>query len=656
MPDDPAPSGERLRRLQQVRDEIERELGRGATLSAADWLGRYPELEPELGAMLREMIGAGRTEVAGRPAVGAPGAAETIDGPPNPWPEAPPAETIATSTPVGSATLADPSATVANMPSAQELTAPPTSGAEITQGVAEVPGPATGRKVHYIGDYEIISILGEGGMGVVYKARQLTLNRLVALKMIRNAEFASEDQVRRFQGEAEAVATLDHPGIVPIFEVGTYEDHRYFSMKLVEGQGLDRELGELAKDCRAGARLVAEVAEAVNHAHQRGILHRDLKPANILVDGRGHAHVTDFGLAKRIQEDAGLTISGAIMGTPSYMAPEQAAGQSSLVTTASDVYGLGAILYASLTGRKRRSPGDSVMNTLDQVRKQPAAAPDPAAERGAPARPGSDLPEMSGEGPEAPLCLGPGPVRRPQPLAPGRADRGPAGRPGRAAPDVGEAQAGAGRTLGRARRRLDRRGDRRRMAVARGGFPADPGPDRARRGRPPGTAGTQGRGRGHRRARPGRRQREEGRRRPRPGREERPDRRHAKALYPGRSSTIQDLVSQVQKGLQGPGLFSTSRRRSSTPALEADRWRRRDLRGSPPARRLHHRRASAHGTGQDLPPARPTQKALPVCSRNASRSPRNASRSRTIAMSVAAEPGEHLLRAGLLRRGTEPST
>ena len=292
-------------------------------------------------------------------------------------------------------------------------------------------------------------------MGVVYKARQLSLNRLVALKMIRNAEFASDDQVRRFQNEAEAVATLDHPGIVPIYEVGKYEDQRYFSMKLVEGQGLDKKLEELAKDPRAAARVVAEVADAVNHAHQRGILHRDLKPANILVDGQGHAHVTDFGLAKRIEEDAGLTVSGAIMGTPSYMAPEQAAGRSSLITTASDVYGLGAILYAVLTGRAPFA-GDSVMNTLDQVRNTPAAAPD-AAEREAPARPGSDLPEMPGKGPEAPLRLGPGAGRRPQPLAPGRADRGPAGRPGRAAPDVGQAQAGAGRTLGRAHRRLDRR-------------------------------------------------------------------------------------------------------------------------------------------------------------------------------------------------------
>ncbi len=360
MAGDPIPSDERRRHLQRVREDIERELSRGITLSAADWVGRHPKLEPELGIMIREMIGAGTTEAVGRP--GQAAGAATIAGPSGPSPEARLAETLATST-------------EAHMPSAQVRTAALASNVETTPGVAlAAVSPSNGRKVRYIGDYETLSVLGQGGMGVVYWARQLTLNRLVALKMIRNAEFASEDQVRRFQNEAEAVATLDHPGIVPIYEVGTFEDQRYFTMKLVEGQGLDKKLAELSTDPRTAARVVAEVADAVNHAHQRGILHRDLKPANILLDGQGHAHVTDFGLAKRIEEDAGLTVSGAIMGTPSYMAPEQAAGQSSLVTTASDVYGLGAILYATLTGR---APfvGDSVMNTLDQVRNNPPLSP-----------------------------------------------------------------------------------------------------------------------------------------------------------------------------------------------------------------------------------------------------------------------------------------
>ncbi len=360
MPGDPIPTEERERRLRQVRDDIERELGRGLTFSAADWLRRYPELEPELGVMLREMIGTGRTQVASSPALETPSASETIATPPSLLPDAPADETTALPPTPGQA-----GANRTSPSSEAEATAP---------GVAQTAGPITGRKVRYIGDYETISILGQGGMGVVYKARQLSLNRLVALKMIRNAEFANEDQVRRFQNEAEAVATLDHPGIVPIYEVGSYEDQRYFSMKLVEGQGLDKKLEDLAKDPRTAVRVVAEVADAVSHAHQRGILHRDLKPANILLDSQGHAHVTDFGLAKRIEEDAGLTVSGAIMGTPSYMAPEQAAGHSSLVTTASDVYGLGAILYAVLTGRAPFA-ADSVMNTLDQVRNRPPQPP-----------------------------------------------------------------------------------------------------------------------------------------------------------------------------------------------------------------------------------------------------------------------------------------
>jgi tetratricopeptide (TPR) repeat protein len=211
-------------------------------------------------------------------------------------------------------------------------------------------------------------------MGIVYKARQISLNRPVALKMIRSAEFAGEEQIRRFQNEAEAVAMLDHPGIVPVYEVGHYKDQRYFSMKLIEGAGLDKHIARLATRPRDAAKLVADVADAVYHAHQRGILHRDLKPANILVDGLGRPHVTDFGLAKRIEGEDGLTVSGAIMGTPAYMAPEQALGRTSQITTATDVYGLGAILYATVTGHSPFA-GDSVLETLELVRNRPPEPP-----------------------------------------------------------------------------------------------------------------------------------------------------------------------------------------------------------------------------------------------------------------------------------------
>jgi tetratricopeptide (TPR) repeat protein/tRNA A-37 threonylcarbamoyl transferase component Bud32 len=223
-------------------------------------------------------------------------------------------------------------------------------------------------EVRCFGDYELLTELGRGGMGIVYKARQISLNRLVALKMLKSDVLASEDELRRFQNEAEAVALLDHRQIVPILEIGEQEGCRYFSMKLISGSSLDHKLAEYTRDPRAAAALVASAAGAVHHAHQRGILHRDLKPANILLDEGGLPHVTDFGLAKRIEGDSELTQTGAIMGTPSYMSPEQASGRRGAVTTASDVYGLGAVFYALLTGRAPFA-GDSVVDTIQKVRE-----------------------------------------------------------------------------------------------------------------------------------------------------------------------------------------------------------------------------------------------------------------------------------------------
>src|SRR5262249_50739302 len=160
--------------------------------------------------------------------------------------------------------------------------------------------------------------IARGGMGVVYRARQVSLDRAVALKMILTGAFASGDEVRRFHREAEAAANFDHPHIVPIYEVGEHQGHHYYSMKLIEGSGLNRVLPRFVEDPRAAARLLATVARAVHHAHQRGILHRDLKPGNILLDARGEPHVSDFGLAKRVDGDSALSQSGAIVGTPSY--------------------------------------------------------------------------------------------------------------------------------------------------------------------------------------------------------------------------------------------------------------------------------------------------------------------------------------------------
>ena len=211
-------------------------------------------------------------------------------------------------------------------------------------------------------------------MGVVYRARQISLNRLVALKMLRDAALASADELRRFQNEAEAVARLDHPHIVPVYEVGEHDGRRYFSMKLISGPSLQEALSTFAASPRSAAALMVTIAEAVHHAHQRGILHRDLKPSNILLDDRGQPHVTDFGLARRVEGGEDMTLSGAVIGTPAYMAPEQAVGMRRLVTTLSDVYGLGAVLYALLTDVAPFA-GDTALETLDRVRREPPVPP-----------------------------------------------------------------------------------------------------------------------------------------------------------------------------------------------------------------------------------------------------------------------------------------
>jgi serine/threonine protein kinase len=229
--------------------------------------------------------------------------------------------------------------------------------------------PALGTTVEYFGDYVLLGKLGEGGMGVVYKARQVSLKRLVAVKMILAGRFADGRDVERFRVEAEAAANLDHPGIVRIFEIGEHQGRHYFSMDFVEGESLEARLRESPLPPQEAARLMEQVTRAIAYAHGRGVIHRDLKPANVLVNRQNQVRVTDFGLAKRVQGDSGLTATGAILGTPAYMPPEQAEGRPGEVTVRSDVYSLGATLYALLTGRPPFQAA-TPWETLLQVRRQ----------------------------------------------------------------------------------------------------------------------------------------------------------------------------------------------------------------------------------------------------------------------------------------------
>jgi len=249
---------------------------------------------------------------------------------------------------------------------ALESMAPEREVAAPAEDAPQESGLSVGEIPRDFGSYELIEEIGRGGMGVVFKARQKGLERTVAIKMILASHLASAEHVRRFQIEAKAAASLRHPHIVHIHEVGQLHGQHYFAMEYIEGVSLARRIARGPTDVETAARLVSKVARAVSHLHQQGIVHRDLKPSNILLDADGEPYVTDFGLAKVFAAGTETTTTGVIAGTPSYMAPEQAIGRSGDVGPTCDVYSLGAILYELLTGRPAFR-ADTPLDTLLQV-------------------------------------------------------------------------------------------------------------------------------------------------------------------------------------------------------------------------------------------------------------------------------------------------
>src|SRR5881398_3257357 len=258
----------------------------------------------------------------------------------------------------------DPGRPASSMPATTPDDVAPTS--QKTARAAELLGE--------LGDYELLDEVGRGGQGVVFRARQKSLNRTVALKVISLGQWASKAHLRRFRLEAEAAARLEHPGIVPIHEVGERDGSCYFSMKFVEGGQLDEVVRREAMPIRRAVEFITKVARIVHYAHEHGILHRDIKPGNILLDAKGEPHLTDFGLARLVESESSVTHTLDVLGTPSYMAPEQAAGNNSAVGSVTDVYGLGAVLYHLLTGHPPFAGGttyETIKLVLDTEPRQP---------------------------------------------------------------------------------------------------------------------------------------------------------------------------------------------------------------------------------------------------------------------------------------------
>src|SRR5881396_2409318 len=256
---------------------------------------------------------------------------------------------------------------------AEETDEPPNAGRARPRSAPEMKS-GSAKTFAEFGDYELLEVIGRGGQGVVYRARQKSLNRTVALKIIGLGHWATEAHLKRFRREAEAAASLEHPGIVPIHEVGERDGSCYFSMGFIEGDQLDAVVRREPMSVRRAAELIAKVARTVHYAHEHHILHRDIKPGNILLDRQGEPHLTDFGRGRLVETESTVTRTLEVLGTPSYMAPEQAVGNNAQVTSATDVYGLGAVLYKLLTGHPPFAGGttyETIRLVLDTEPRQP---------------------------------------------------------------------------------------------------------------------------------------------------------------------------------------------------------------------------------------------------------------------------------------------
>src|SRR6516164_853780 len=238
-------------------------------------------------------------------------------------------------------------------------------------GAAAEPSPAAGLR---FGDYLLEEEIAHGGMGVVYRARELSLSRTVAVKLLLLGRYSSADSIERFRREAEAVAALRHPNIVAIHEIGEQNGQQFFSMDYVDGRSLAEMLRLGPFEPRRSAEVVRDIAQAIHYAHEQGVLHRDLKPSNVLLDEFGQVRITDFGLAKRLDGSSDLTVTGQVVGTPNYLSPEQAAGKHAALGPASDVYSIGALMYELITGRPPFL-ANSLQETLLRIQNNQPVSP-----------------------------------------------------------------------------------------------------------------------------------------------------------------------------------------------------------------------------------------------------------------------------------------